>query len=92
MDRIVYHGRFDPVSMLEKLRGKRIMFVGDSLQLGQWLSFVCLVNSAVPDTPGAKSMERSRTLSVYTVEVRPYPLDDDGAGRRQREGLQLALG
>ncbi|XP_052148195.1 probable xylan O-acetyltransferase 8 isoform X2 [Oryza glaberrima] len=60
--------RFDPVSMLEKLRGKRIMFVGDSLQLGQWLSFVCLVNSAVPDTPGAKSMERSRTLSVYTVK------------------------
>ncbi|KAG8063795.1 hypothetical protein GUJ93_ZPchr0003g17224 [Zizania palustris] len=26
---------FDPVAMPEKLRGKRIMFVGDSLQLGQ---------------------------------------------------------
>ncbi|KAF0935085.1 hypothetical protein E2562_030329 [Oryza meyeriana var. granulata] len=58
---------FDPVSILEKLRGKRIMFVGDSLLLGQWLSFVCLVNSAVQDTPAAKSMERSRTLSVYTA-------------------------
>jgi hypothetical protein len=55
--------RFDPVRVLEKLRRKRLLFVGDSLLLGQWLSFVCLVNSVVPYT--ARSMERSRTLNVY---------------------------
>lgn len=57
--------RFDPAAVLEKLRGKRLMFVGDSLQMGQWLSFVCLVNSAVHYT--ARSMERSTTLSVFTA-------------------------
>ncbi|KAL5652994.1 hypothetical protein ACJX0J_038452, partial [Zea mays] len=57
--------RFDPVALLETLRGKRMMFVGDSLQMGQWLSMVCLVNSAVPYT--ARSMERSTTLSVFTA-------------------------
>jgi hypothetical protein len=55
--------RFDPVRVLEKLRRKRLLFVGDSLLLGQWLSFVCLVNSVVPYT--ARSMERSSTLNVY---------------------------
>lgn len=59
--------RFDPAALLEKLRGKRMMFVGDSLQMGQWLSFVCLVNSAVPYT--ARTMERSSTLSVFTATV-----------------------
>jgi hypothetical protein len=49
--------------VLEKLRGKRLLFVGDSLLLGQWLSFVCSVNSVVPYT--ARSMERSSTLNVY---------------------------
>ncbi|CAL4930499.1 unnamed protein product [Urochloa decumbens] len=57
--------RFDPAAVLEKLRGKRMMFVGDSLQMGQWLSFVCLVNSAVPYT--ARTMERTSTLSVFTA-------------------------
>ncbi|KAL0291665.1 UNVERIFIED_CONTAM: protein trichome birefringence-like 3 [Sesamum calycinum] len=37
--------RFDPEIALRKLQGKRQMFVGDSLQRGQWQSFVCLVDS-----------------------------------------------
>ncbi|CAN6289770.1 unnamed protein product [Urochloa humidicola] len=57
--------RFDPAAVLEKLRGKRMMFVGDSLQMGQWLSFVCLLNSALPYT--ARTMERTTTLSVFTA-------------------------
>ncbi|TVU47438.1 hypothetical protein EJB05_07041 [Eragrostis curvula] len=59
------YNRFDPVRVLEQLRGKRMLFVGDSLLLGQWLSFVCLVNSVVPYT--ARSMERSSSLNVYTA-------------------------
>jgi hypothetical protein len=65
--------RFDPAAVLEKLRGKRLMFVGDSLQMGQWLSFVCLVNSAVHYT--ARSMERSTTLSVFTATVSTHATD-----------------
>lgn len=68
--------------MLEKLRGKRMLFVGDSLQMGQWLSFVCLVNSVLHYT--ARTMERSTTLSVFTATVslsprRARPTTDDAA-------------
>ncbi|KZV19614.1 protein trichome birefringence-like 3 [Dorcoceras hygrometricum] len=41
--------RFDPKIALVKLRGKRLMFVRDSLQRGQWQSFICLVNSVIPE-------------------------------------------
>jgi len=57
--------------VLEKLRGKRMLFVGDSLQMGQWLSFVCLVNSVLHYT--ARTMERSTTLSVFTATVSLSP-------------------
>lgn len=60
--------RFDGADALEKLRGKRLMFVGDSLQREQWQSFVCLVQYHVP--PKLKSMKHGRSLSVFTAEVR----------------------
>ncbi|KAF5750812.1 hypothetical protein HS088_TW03G01152 [Tripterygium wilfordii] len=41
--------RFNPEVALKKLRGKRLMFVGDSLQRGQWESFICMVSSIIPE-------------------------------------------
>ncbi|XP_051151813.1 protein trichome birefringence-like 41 isoform X2 [Andrographis paniculata] len=40
--------RFDGVGFLKKLKGKSVMFVGDSLSRNQWQSLVCMLYSSVP--------------------------------------------
>ncbi|OMO74846.1 hypothetical protein CCACVL1_16441 [Corchorus capsularis] len=40
--------RFDPLKLLDILRNKRLMFIGDSVQRAQFESMVCLVQSVVP--------------------------------------------
>ncbi|KAL1321710.1 hypothetical protein HN51_066581 [Arachis hypogaea] len=55
--------RFNPELALRKLQGKRLMFVGDSLQRNQWESFVCLVEWIIPQDQ--KSMERRNIHSVF---------------------------
>ncbi|PKI37692.1 hypothetical protein CRG98_041985 [Punica granatum] len=58
--------RFHPLMMLEMLRGKRIMFVGDSLQRAQFDSFVCLLQSAIPQ--GRKSLKRIPPRKIFKIE------------------------
>ncbi|MFS8026201.1 putative PC-Esterase [Helianthus anomalus] len=40
---------FDGLDLLNKWRGKKVMFVGDSLSLNQWESLACLLHASVPD-------------------------------------------
>ncbi|XP_015891201.2 protein trichome berefringence-like 7 [Ziziphus jujuba] len=40
---------FDVHSILEKLRGKRVVFVGDSMSRTQWESLICLLMTGVED-------------------------------------------
>lgn len=47
------------------------MFVGDSLQRGQWQSFVCLVEHIIPEDK--KSMRRGRSHSVFKAKVLTKP-------------------
>ncbi|KAM3355587.1 xylan O-acetyltransferase 1 [Capsicum galapagoense] len=58
--------KFKPKLLLEKLRNKRLMFVGDSLNRNQWESMICLVQCAVP--PGRKSLNKNGSLSVFRIE------------------------
>ncbi|CAL4930648.1 unnamed protein product [Urochloa decumbens] len=41
--------RFDARRMLEMLRGKRLVFIGDSINRNQWESMMCLLRAAVSD-------------------------------------------
>ncbi|KAI4369618.1 hypothetical protein MLD38_018041 [Melastoma candidum] len=41
--------RFDGKLMLEKLRNKRLVFVGDSIGRNQWESLLCMLSSVVSD-------------------------------------------
>ncbi|KAI5434021.1 protein trichome birefringence-like 33 [Lathyrus oleraceus] len=58
--------KFNASLMLETLRGKRMMFVGDSLNRGQYVSFVCLLHRLIPED--AKSMETFDSLTVFTAK------------------------
>jgi len=62
---------FDAVRMLEALRGKRMLYVGDSLGRGQFASMVCLLQSAIPDT-GARSFEMSADQQHTVFTAREY--------------------
>ncbi|KAL7147887.1 hypothetical protein ABFS83_06G139600 [Erythranthe nasuta] len=58
--------KFKAKLLLEKLRNKRMMFVGDSLNRNQWESMICLVQSAVP--PGRKTLTKNGSLSVFRIQ------------------------
>ncbi|KAK1435542.1 hypothetical protein QVD17_01308 [Tagetes erecta] len=72
--------RFDVGETLEKLRGKRVVFVGDSLSRTQWESMICLLMTGVDDkrsvyeVNGNKISKKIRYLGVrfssynFTVE------------------------
>ncbi|XP_075671489.1 protein trichome birefringence-like 43 [Castanea sativa] len=56
--------RFDGGDLLSRLRGKSLMFVGDSLSLNQWQSLTCMLHRAVP---AAKySLTRTGDISTFT--------------------------
>ncbi|CAI9097236.1 OLC1v1033612C1 [Oldenlandia corymbosa var. corymbosa] len=60
--------RFDAKALLGLLRNKRLVFVGDSLNRNQWVSFVCMVESAIPP------LFKSRKLdgNLYTFSAKEY--------------------
>ncbi|RCV20777.1 hypothetical protein SETIT_4G085000v2 [Setaria italica] len=41
--------RLNPTDMLERLRGKRLVFIGDSLNRNMWESLVCILRNSVKD-------------------------------------------
>ncbi|KAI8525670.1 hypothetical protein RHMOL_Rhmol13G0248100 [Rhododendron molle] len=58
--------RFDGMEFLRRWRGKKIMFVGDSLSLNQWESLSCMVHASVPNAK--TTFAKKDVLSHVTFE------------------------
>ncbi|KAG8386458.1 hypothetical protein BUALT_Bualt03G0150800 [Buddleja alternifolia] len=56
--------RFNGGEFLRKNKGKRIMFVGDSLSRNQWQSLLCMLYTAVPGTKYTQTI--SDEVSTFT--------------------------
>ncbi|KAA8524271.1 hypothetical protein F0562_010694 [Nyssa sinensis] len=57
--------RFNGLNFLERWRGKKIMFVGDSLSLNMWQSLTCMIHAWVPNS---KTRVISRGIRSVTFE------------------------
>ncbi|MCL7042402.1 hypothetical protein MKW94_029715 [Papaver nudicaule] len=55
--------RFDGQEFLTRFKGKKFMFVGDSLSLNQWQSLTCMLHSAVPEAK--YTLTRAGGLSTF---------------------------
>ncbi|KAG7569888.1 PMR5 N-terminal domain [Arabidopsis thaliana x Arabidopsis arenosa] len=57
---------FNASLMLETLRGKRMMYVGDSLNRGMFVSMICLLHRLIPEDQ--KSIRTNGSLTVFTAK------------------------
>ncbi|KAF8043426.1 hypothetical protein BT93_A1687 [Corymbia citriodora subsp. variegata] len=67
--------RFSAVNLLNGWRGKKIMFVGDSLSVNMWESLNCLIHAQLPDAKTSSSTRgnlSSITYVDYDVEISLY--------------------
>ncbi|XP_059631660.1 protein trichome berefringence-like 7 [Cornus florida] len=63
--------RFDVRAILEMLRGKRVVFVGDSLSRTQWESMICLLMTGVEDKRSVYEVNGNRiTKHIRFLGVR----------------------
>ncbi|KAG0464586.1 hypothetical protein HPP92_018750 [Vanilla planifolia] len=67
--------RFNALDLLERLRGKRLVFVGDSLNRNMWESLVCVLRNSVMDKKKvfeASGRHKFRTEGSYSFLFTDY--------------------
>lgn len=60
--------RFDGKKFLERYRGKKIMFVGDSISNNMWQSLTCLLHTAVPQSNYTLTSQSKRLSAFFFPE------------------------
>eukprot|EP01018_Ginkgo_biloba_P016806 Gb_26510 [translate_table: standard] len=61
--------RFNASHMLERLRGKRLVYVGDSINRNQWESMLCLLRAAVPEGGGKMKAGDGGKFIAYLIKA-----------------------
>ncbi|KAK8673666.1 hypothetical protein V6N13_111984 [Hibiscus sabdariffa] len=61
--------RFNAKDMLERLRGKRVVIVGDSINHSQFESLACLLYSAIPDQSYVDAQRRIFRSESYDLDI-----------------------
>ncbi|KAH0718314.1 hypothetical protein KY290_014907 [Solanum tuberosum] len=89
--------RFNATAMLEKLRNKRVVYVGDSLNRNQWVSMVCILESEIPshlkyvNYNGSlvtfKAIEYNATIDFYWAPLLVESNCDDPSYHRVEERI-----
>ncbi|KAI5331310.1 PREDICTED: trichome birefringence [Prunus dulcis] len=71
--------RFDGLDFLRRWKGKKIMFVGDSLSLNMWESLSCMIHASVPNAKTIFKKGYSVNFQDYGVTLfmfrTPYLVD-----------------
>ncbi|KAK9073035.1 hypothetical protein SSX86_007357 [Deinandra increscens subsp. villosa] len=65
---------FDAKTIVERLRGKRLLFVGDSLNRNQWNSMICMLHSYIP---GVKKAGGDLNGLLHTFRAIDYNISID---------------
>ncbi|KAJ4903854.1 Protein trichome birefringence-like 34 [Raphanus sativus] len=91
--------RFNGTKLLERLRNKRMVYVGDSLNRGQWVSMVCMASSVITNpkmmyfhSNGSnlitfKSLEYNATIDFYWAPLMVESNSDDPTNHRLPERI-----
>lgn len=69
--------RFNATAVLEKLRGKRVVFVGDSMSRTQWESMICMLMIGVQDPRSVYEVNGngiSKTIRFLSVRFQTFNL------------------
>lgn len=61
--------RFNASEFLEKLRGKRLVYVGDSINRNQWESMLCILRRAVPEDGGSFRAAHGGRTVAYVINA-----------------------
>lgn len=61
--------RFDATKMLELMRGKRLLYVGDSINRNQFESMVCMLMGDIRDPNRPRISHAKGTYSFYFVVI-----------------------
>ncbi|KAK7822093.1 protein trichome birefringence-like 6 [Quercus suber] len=67
--------RFNATKMLELIRGKRLVFVGDSINRNQWESMLCMLMGAIKDPKRVYETHRRRITKEkgdYSIKFMDY--------------------